>query len=296
MKKILILGSNGMLGSVLCNYLLKKGYNIIGIDRIVTKNEKENYKFYQLDLLDFIEVEKIIFQETPDIIINTAAIVNLNLCQENYELAKLLHVDLNKKILDLNRKIPFKFIYISTDSVFDGTKYNYTEEDEVMPLNNYAKTKFLGEEEVKKMKDYIIIRTNIYGYSNEQNSLLKWAYNELNNDKKIFGYENVIFNPVSVYQLTDAISILIQKGFKGTLNIVSGKPISKFEFLEIIERYLKKKNLVQKSLLEDENSNIKRPKNTVLSTKKMEDIIGKKYKIEDGIIQVLEGVKSENRK
>ncbi|RRD27106.1 dTDP-4-dehydrorhamnose reductase family protein [Fusobacterium canifelinum] len=296
MKKILILGSNGMLGSVLCNYLLKKGYNIIGIDRIVIKNEKENYKFYQLDLLDFIEVEKIIFQETPDIIINTAAIVNLNLCQENYELAKLLHVDLNKKILDLNRKIPFKFIYISTDSVFDGTKSNYTEEDEVMPLNNYAKTKFLGEEEVKKMKDYIVIRTNIYGYSNEQNSLLKWVYNELNNDKKIFGYENVIFNPVSVYQLTDAISILIQKDFKGTLNIVSGKPISKFEFLEIIERYLKKKNLVQKSLLEDENSNIKRPKNTVLSTKKMEDIIGKKYKIEDGIIQVLEGVKSENRK
>lgn len=296
MKKILILGSNGMLGSVLCNYLLKKEYNIIGIDRIVIKNEKENYKFYQLDLLDFIEVEKIIFQETPDIIINTAAIVNLNLCQENYELAKLLHVDLNKKILDLNRKIPFKFIYISTDSVFDGTKSNYTEEDEVMPLNNYAKTKFLGEEEVKKMKDYIVIRTNIYGYSNEQNSLLKWAYNELNNDKKIFGYENVIFNPVSVYQLTDAISILIQKDFKGTLNIVSGKPISKFEFLEIIERYLKKKNLVQKSLLEDENSNIKRPKNTVLSTKKMEDIIGKKYKIEDGIIQVLEGVKSENRK
>lgn len=296
MKKILILGSNGMLGSVLCNHLLKKGYNIIGIDRIVIKNEKENYKFYQLDLLDFIEVEKIIFQETPDIIINTAAIVNLNLCQENYELAKLLHVDLNKKILDLNRKIPFKFIYISTDSVFDGTKSNYTEEDEVMPLNNYAKTKFLGEEEVKKMKDYIVIRTNIYGYSNEQNSLLKWAYNELNNDKKIFGYENVIFNPVSVYQLTDAISILIQKDFKGTLNIVSGKPISKFEFLEIIERYLKKKNLVQKSLLEDENLNIKRPKNTVLSTKKMEDIIGKKYKIEDGIIQVLEGVKSENRK
>lgn len=296
MKKILILGSNGMLGSVLCNYLLKKGYNIIGIDRIVIKNEKENYKFYQLDLLDFIEVEKIIFQETPDIIINTAAIVNLNLCQENYELAKLLHVDLNKKILDLNRKIPFKFIYISTDSVFDGTKSNYTEEDEVMPLNNYAKTKFLGEEEVKKMKDYIVIRTNIYGYSNEQNSLLKWAYNELNNDKKIFGYENVIFNPVSVYQLTDAISNLIQKDFKGTLNIVSGKPISKFEFLEIIERYLKKKNLVQKSLLEDENLNIKRPKNTVLSTKKMEDIIGKKYKIEDGIIQVLEGVKSENRK
>ena len=191
----------------------------------------------------------------------------------------------------MSKKISFKFIYISTDSVFDGTKSNYIEEDLAIPLNNYAKTKFLGEEEVKKMEDYIVIRTNIYGYSDRQNSLLKWAYDELNKNKKIYGYKNVIFNPVSIYQLADAILILIQKNFKGILNIVSDKPISKFEFLKIIEEYLKKKNLVQESVLEDENSNLKRPKNTALSIKKMENIIEKRYKIEDGITQVLRGVK-----
>ena len=63
-----------------------------------------------------------------------------------------------------------------------------------------------------------------------------------------------------------------------------------------IEEYLKKKNLVQESVLEDENSNLKRPKNTALSIKKMENIIEKRYKIEDGITQVLRGVKNENRK
>ena len=96
---------------------------------------------------------------------------------------------------------------------------------------------------------------------------------------------------MSIYQLADAILILIQKNFKGVLNIVSDKPISKFEFLKIIEEYLKKKNLVQESILEDENSNLKRPKNTTLSIKKMENIIEKRYKIEDGITQVLRGVK-----
>ena len=296
MKKVLVLGSCGMLGSVLCEYLLQNNYRVIGIDKVNLENKIENYKSYNLDLLDFFKVEEVIFQERPNIIINVAAIVNLNLCEENYKLAELLHVDLNKNFLNLSEKIPFKFVYISTDSVFDGTKSNYIEEDEAIPLNNYAKTKFLGEEEVKKMEDYIIIRTNIYGYSDRQNSLLKWAYDELNRDEKIYGYKNVIFNPVSIYQLADAILILIQKNFKGILNIVSDKPISKFEFLKIIEEYLKKKNLVQESVLADKNSNLKRPKNTALSIKKMEDIIEKRYKIEDGITQVLRGVKNENRK
>ncbi|EHI79578.1 hypothetical protein HMPREF9093_00172 [Fusobacterium sp. oral taxon 370 str. F0437] len=296
MQKVLILGSCGMLGSVLCEYLLQSNYQVIGIDKVNLENKFEKYKLYNIDLLDFFKVEEIIFQEKPNIIINVAAIVNLNLCEENYELAKLLHVDLNERFLNLSKKISFKFIYISTDSVFDGTKSNYIEEDLAIPLNNYAKTKFLGEEEVKKMEDYIVIRTNIYGYSDRQNSLLKWAYDELNKDKKIYGYKNVIFNPVSIYQLADAILILIQKNFKGVLNIVSDKPISKFEFLKIIEEYLKKKNLVQESILEDENSNLKRPKNTTLSIKKMENIIEKRYKIEDGITRVLRGVKNENRK
>ena len=265
MKKVLILGSCGMLGSVLCEYLLQNNYQVIGIDKINLENKFEKYKLYNIDLLDFFKVEEVIFQEKPNIIINAAAIVNLNLCEENYELAELLHVDLNEQFLNLSKKISFKFIYIST------------EEDLAIPLNNYAKTKFLGEEEVKKMEDYIVIRTNIYGYSDRQNSLLKWAYDELNKNKKIYGYKNVIFNPVSIYQLADAILILIQKNFKGILNI--------------IEEYLKKKNLVQESVLEDENSNLKRPKNTALSIKKMENIIEKRYKIEDGITQVLRGVK-----
>lgn len=64
----------------------------------------------------------------------------------------------------MSKKILFKFIYILIDLVFDGIKFNYIEEDLVILLNNYVKIKFLGEEEVKKMEDYIVIRINIYGY------------------------------------------------------------------------------------------------------------------------------------
>ena len=149
MPKVLILGSCGMLGSVLCEYLLQSNYQVIGIDKVNLENKFEKYKLYNIDLLDFFKVEEIIFQEKPNIIINVAAIVNLNLCEENYELAELLHVDLNERFLNLSKKISFKFVYISTDSVFDGTKSNYIEEDLAIPLNNYAKTKFLGEEEWK---------------------------------------------------------------------------------------------------------------------------------------------------
>lgn len=295
MKKILVLGSSGMLGNTLVSFLNKE-YSFIGIDKEILKDESQGIKFYQLDLLQFHEVKKIILQEKPDIIINVAAIVNLDLCEKNLELASNLHINLSQKIAKISRKMRIKYIYISTDSVFDGEKSIYTEEDAVNPLNNYAKTKFLGEEEAKKAEDYIIIRTNIYGYSKNQHSLFKWAYNELKNNHEICGYMNVIFNPVSVLQLSDAIGNLIKKDFRGVINIASNSVISKFEFLKMIEKKLKKQDLINPSILDDTSIGIRRPKNTSLTTKKMQTILDKEYLIEDGINQIFGGIENENRK
>ena len=235
--KIMILGCNGMLGVALQNKLLND-YDVIGIDKAIRKETK--IKFYQLNLLEFEKLQNILLEERPDVIINVAAIVNLNLCEEDKKLAENLHCNLSKKIVETSLKINSKYIYISTDSIFDGKLGNYKEDDISNPLNNYALTKLKGEKATSNYNNSIIIRTNIYGYSKNQNSLLKWGYNSLNNDEEIKGYTNVIFNPVSVNQLAEAINILIKKDFKGILNIGSDKVISKYEFLHIISEYLKR--------------------------------------------------------
>ena len=78
---------------------------------------------------------------------------------------------LNKNFIEYCNKNNTKYIYISTDSVFDGEIGNYKEDSIAKPLNNYAYTKFLGEKEVEKIKNHIIVRTNILGCTENQNSL-----------------------------------------------------------------------------------------------------------------------------
>ncbi len=287
MKKICILGSEGMLGKELVNNFIYK-YKVLGIDKIITKNEK--IQFYCLDLLKFEQLEKIFQIEKPDVIINVVAIVNLDICERNFELAKKLHWDLSRFISDYCQKTECKYIYISTDSIFDGKIGNYKECDLPNPINNYAKTKYLGEQEALKTPNSIIVRTNIYGYSNNQNSLLKWGYDSLKNGIKIKGFTNVIFNPVSVKQLSDAIDILLKKEFKGIINIGSNLNLSKYEFLMIIEKFLQLEQRVEKSELNDNYSFLKRPKITTLNTEKMKEILEKEYNCENGIYYILKEV------
>lgn len=292
--KILILGCNGMLGLALQTQLEKK-CELIGIDKVL--NNKTNLKFYQLDLLKFTEVVQIVLEEKPDVIINVAAIVNLNICEENKEIAKLLHYKLSEKISLISKKLGCKYVYISTDSVFDGNSGGYTEESLTNPLNYYAKSKLEGEEIIRNiLENYIIIRTNIYGYSENQNSLLKWAYNSLKENSEIVGYTNVTFNPVSVTQLAEIIEKLLKENYKGTVNIGSNKVISKFEFIEIIAKYLNKEKFLKKGVLDDSNSKIKRPKNTSLVLREMKRVIAKEYELEKEILRIIREVENENRK
>lgn len=292
--KILILGSNGMLGMALQSQL-GQNYEVVGIDKVF--NNKTKVKFYQMDLLEFERVKSILLQEKPNIIINVAAIVNLKLCEENKELANLLHIDLNKQISLISEVLKCRYIYISTDSIFDGKMGNYKEENRTNPLNYYAVTKLKGEEEIQKnLKDCLIIRTNIYGYSENQNSLLKWAYNSLKNNEKIVGYNNVIFNPVSVYQLAEIIEELIKKQYKGIINIGSNKIISKFDFIRIVAKYLKKEEFLISGELDDNTSKIIRPKNTSLSLTKMRKILNKEYNLEEEILRIIREVENEDRK
>ncbi len=287
MIKICILGSGGMLGKELVNNFIYK-YKIVGIDKIITKNEK--IQFYSLDLLKFGQLEKVLQIEKPDVIINVAAIVNLDICEKNFELAKDLHWKLSEFLTKYCQKVECKYIYISTDSIFDGKIGNYKECDLPNPVNNYAKTKYLGELEALKIQNSIVIRTNIYGYSSNQNSLLKWGYDSLKNGIQIKGYTNVIFNPVSVKQLSDAIVILLKKEFKGIINIGSNLNLSKYEFLMIIEKFLQLEQRIEKSELNDNYSFLKRPKITTLNTEKMKKILEKEYTCEDGIYDILKEV------
>lgn len=237
-KNVLITGISGMLGMAVYDHFneLKK-YKIFGISRNVDfKLEGAEILIGDLTSKDFLNSIRYLKFNS---IIHCSAEVNVNLCEIDKELAYQSNVyatELLVSFLDSDN-----YIYISTDSVFDGKLGDYSENSLVNPLSYYAETKLLGEEVVKQQKkNHYILRTNIYGFTIPmKKSLFEWGYSELNQFKDINGFSNMYFNPLYVGQLAMFLEELISSNIDfGVYNITSDGAISKYDFLlKIAEKF-----------------------------------------------------------
>ncbi|MDG0972636.1 MAG: SDR family oxidoreductase [Crocinitomicaceae bacterium] len=265
-KKLLITGASGMLGKEFLK-LLSFDYLVYTVGRSSIKTSKNHYL---IDITEEDSLKQVLDLINPEIIIHCAANVNINDCEANYENAYSLHVN-STKVLS-SHPTTDKFIYISTDSVFDGTKSNYIETDTVNPLNNYSKTKAKGEEIVLTFaKNPYIIRTNIIGFSpGLGNSFFEWGFNELRNSANIKGFNDVFFNPLYTKDLADKVNELLSLNIpKGIYNFSSSSSISKYHFLiEIAKEFNFDIKLIQSISIDALNFGIKRPKNTTLNNAK----------------------------
>ncbi len=150
MKKILVTGSKGQLGSEIL--LLSKS------------RQQDEFLFHDIDTLDLTDdaaLEKFIQINSPDIIINCAAYTAVDKAEEDPDSAYLLNAEVPGKLALLSGKYNSFLIHISTDYVFDGRNYKpYKENDLPNPLSVYAKSKFIGEQRVLQFNNTIVIRTS----------------------------------------------------------------------------------------------------------------------------------------
>lgn len=168
-----------------------------------------------------------------DAIIHCAALTDIEFSEKNPEDAYLInHLATEKLVKTFADSL---FIYISTDSVFDGKTGDYNETDPTNPLNIYSRSKLAGEDAVKSIaENFYILRTNIYGYHQPaaHRSLFEWGYEKLRRGDRIRGYTNVIFNPLYVGQLAFVIEqMILQKPVSGIYNAVGDEHLSKYDFL-----------------------------------------------------------------
>lgn len=269
MKKLLIIGK-GFLGNSLSKLAIKK-FDVF---------EASLKHGLFVDIQKIQSIEKLIKKHDPDIIINCAAITNIEKTENDTQKLFLVNAQGPGNIAKIAKKYSKKFIHISTDSVFDGNKKKYNELDLPNPLNEYSKSKFQGEQLVlENNSNSIIVRTNFYGYDENGKFLFNWIINQLNNKKSIIGFEDIIFNPLEINNLSELLLELCLIEFKGIIHLAGDEIFSKFDFIEKIALSL---NLDRKLVIRGNSDQIKliakRPKNTTLDNSISKKILSTKIK------------------
>lgn len=228
-KKVYITGITGLLGSNLAKYLQHE-YIICGSDR----NEVDVYGI-AYDVFDLCDNKKLITsleRNKPDIIIHCAAMVNVDLCEEQKGLAQKVNLDVTAFLADYSRENHCKLIFISSDAVFDGTEEKlYDENDVVNPINQYARTKVEGERTVLRVDDALVLRTNIYGINlRTKKSFGEWVADALYEDETLNMFGDIDFSPILVSDFSIILSDCIKNNLCGIYHLCGTGNITKFEF------------------------------------------------------------------
>lgn len=287
MKKYLITGGSGFLGIYWANILMKQGHNV---SLLLNKKIINQKKMNLVKINKNFSFEKFLKKNKFDIVINTASLTNVDLCEQKPKLAKIVHEKFVEDLSKAAKKNNIFLIHISTDHLFSGSKSFYKESDKTKPLNVYAKSKLNSEKIIKKnLKEYIIVRGNFFGWApSYKRSFSDWII--LSNIKKkvINIFDDVKFTPLYVLDFIKICNLLIDNKFTGIYNVCSSNKISKYNFAKkIIKIFNLNENYIQKSLITNTKLTL-RPLDMSLSFNK----IMKQLKLNKAKYSVVEQIKS----
>jgi dTDP-4-dehydrorhamnose reductase len=240
MIKVIITGSNGLLGQSLLNLLLKdtQKYQVFGFSRGGNRSGREDFSYTSIDITDEIILKKKIKQIQPDFIINTAAMTQVDDCENKKEACDLLNVTVVKWLSEVSNEINAHVIHISTDFIFDGIKGFYKETDKPNPLSYYGVSKLKSEEVLIQSRiNFTILRTIlVYGkvFDMSRSNIVLWVKEMLSKGKEITIVDDQFRTPTYVEDLALACKISMDKRAKGIYHISSNELLSVFEIAQQI--------------------------------------------------------------
>lgn len=226
---MLVAGGNGFVGSNLSILAQKRGYRVVIADSVKT-DFFEDIQQVCFDIKNEAEVQKYVDEIRPYAIVNTAAISDIDKAEKNKDLAYSVNVTGALNLARAAKRHNSKYIFISTDAVFDGKHPPFSESSELNPVNYYGETKVLAEADVKnEYPPSAIVRLSlVLGTSiTPCNSFIMGFIEKLKKGNPIPTPSNEIRTPIDVYTLTESLLELIEKDFQGAIHLGSTESGSK---------------------------------------------------------------------
>ncbi|KPV62352.1 MAG: dTDP-4-dehydrorhamnose reductase [Candidatus Bathyarchaeota archaeon BA2] len=297
--KLLVVGGSGLLGYKVAELAVGE------FETFATYNfrsvELQGCNFFKLNKCDRSATQALIKKIKPDVVIDTAALHNVDYCETHHDEAWKVNVEGTRNVADACKETSAKMIFVSTDYVFDGKKGFYNEKDAPNPLHFYAKTKLEGEKVVREAGiDYAIVRPSvIYGWNPSELAGLRsssgksmnfaiWILNELRKRKEIKIVTDQYSSPTLADNLAEALLALSKSQRKGVYHTAGKICIDRFNFAKKIAEIFDLNGGLIKPVTSDVFKQVaERPKRCCLDVSKAERELEVKFlTVEEGLMKM----------
>jgi dTDP-4-dehydrorhamnose reductase len=234
-KKLVIFGGSGFVGGNMARIAQQKGWQVVIADnRPVPKAE-----YRLVDITDNDSVEKAIGEIQPTAVVNVAAIADIDLAEREQELAYRVNVNGARNVAESCARHGIRYVFFSSDAVFNGERSSYKESDSVGPVNYYGRTKMDAEISVlHTCPGAAIIRISlVLGYPIQSgNSFFANLQSKLQEGKDILTPTSEIRTPVDVYTLSECVLELCENDYAGLLHIGATDSINRYDLTRELAR------------------------------------------------------------
>ena len=265
MDSLLIIGGSGLVGSKVAARAAGS-YRVVGTYRDVAPSIP-GVEFVKAHKENLDESLTLLRQVKPAAVVDTAALHNVDKCEEDRDLAWRVNAGSTGTLASAANDLGARYLFVSTDFVFDGAKGNYAEGDRARPVNYYGETKLAGERATLAANpDHIVVRPSvIYGWDDTRLNFATWLLTSLRDKKGVNIVTDWIGSPTLADSLADAMVRLLAAKDGGVYHLAGKDAISRYDFaVRLAKAFDQDTTLIKPVTSKDMKMKAPRPPNSSL--------------------------------
>jgi len=241
LPRVLVVGSNGLLGQKVAELFLRGASSALTCASIEPSPVRTLHaaQYLTLDITSRKDVRRVVAQCEPEVIINCAAMTNVDACERERETAWKINVGGLEHLADAAQRYRAKIVHISSDYVFDGTHGPYAEGDRPEPINYYGKTKLASENFLRTAGlPWVVLRTMVlYGYAEGvRSNFALWVIEKLTRGGTLKIVDDQLGNPTLADDLAFGVMKAVELEKQGIYHIAGRDILSRYEFARTVAR------------------------------------------------------------
>ena len=278
--RLLIVGANGLLGSNVIRAGQQRGWSVSGTYH--STRPAFDTPLTQFDLREYDAFDAVLTEHDPDVVINCAAMTDVDDCEANPEQAHVLNGGAPGDLASHCDANDVEFVHVSTDYVFDGTgREPYSESADPNPVQVYGDSKLAGEQAVRdEVAEALITRLSfVWGVHRSRDDLTgfpAWVRDQLQSRKDVPLFTDQRVTPTRAGQAAETLLDLIEQDAAGFFHIACSSCVTPYELGEVIADHVgSSKELLRKGSMTDVERDATRPKHNCLDVARVESTLGR---------------------